>query len=154
MQIVVTELSIEDAVGRARRQFRQADERLSRALAGSVRGLPWVALGMLAIVAGALIQMGAFALPAEAAGMSTAGVFVLGGSFLGHGVPLWARARRRTRQRAREWQHALAMVRLREQQAEDDPGLTVEVLERIDGPHALPPSVWKRHTGAGTWYVQ
>jgi hypothetical protein len=154
VQIVVTELAIEDAVGRARRHFREADERLSQALAGSVHGLPWLALGILVIAAGAFLHMGAFALPAEAARMSAAGLFVLGGSFLGYGVPLWARARRQTRRCAREWQHALAMLRLREQQAADDPDLTVEVLERIDGAHALPPSAWRRPTGAGSRYVQ
>ena len=154
VQIVVTELAIANAVGRARQRFHEADERLSQALAGSVHGLPWLALGMLVIAAGAFLHMGAFALPAEAARMSAAGLFVLGGAFLGYGVPLWARARGQTRRRAREWQHALAVLKLREQQAADDPDLTVEVLERIDGAHALPPSAWRRPTGAGSRYVQ
>jgi hypothetical protein len=35
MQIVVSELPIEDAVERARTRFQRADEHLSRALAGS-----------------------------------------------------------------------------------------------------------------------
>lgn len=154
MQIVVTELSIEDAVGRARRQFRQADESLSQALAGGVRGLPWLALGMLAVTAGGLLQIGALPLPHQAANPIAVAVLVLGGCFLGYGVPLWGRARRHTRQRAREWQHALQVLRLREQQAQDNPGLTVEVLECIDGPQAAALSAWRRHAGVGSPYVQ
>jgi hypothetical protein len=56
MQIIVTELPIEDAVGRARSRFGQADERLAQAppLAARSRGLPWIALGALVSGAGTL----------------------------------------------------------------------------------------------------
>ena len=58
MQIVVTELPIEDALGRARTRFQQADERLSRALQGSASGLPWALGGGLAVSVGALALAG------------------------------------------------------------------------------------------------
>jgi hypothetical protein len=76
--------------------------------------------------------MGVFSLPAEAAQVTGTPLLVFGGAFLGYGLPLWSRVRKEQRQRTREWRHALEMVRLREQQAAEDPGLTVEVLERVD----------------------
>ena len=51
MQILVTELPIEDALGRAQARFQQADEHLARTVEASATGLPW-ALGGVALVCG------------------------------------------------------------------------------------------------------
>jgi Flp pilus assembly protein TadB len=118
MQIVVSELPIEDAVGRARTRFQRADERLSLALAGSASGLSWVALGVLVVFAGAPALTGIVPLSADAALVIGVVTLVLGGIFLGYGLPLWSRARKEKKRRTREWQHALEMLRLRERQAE------------------------------------
>jgi len=153
MQIVVSELPIEDAVGRARTRFQRADERLSLALAGSA-GLPWVALGVLAVFAGAPALTGIVSLPADAALVMGVVMLVLGGIFLGYGLPLWSRARKEKKRRTREWQHALEMLRLRERQAEENPELTVEVLDRVDGRHPSLISKWSKRTSTTTQYVQ
>ncbi len=153
MQIVVSELPIEDAVGRARTRFQRADERLSLALAGSA-GLPWVALGVLAVFAGAPALTGIVSLPADAALVMGVVMLVLGGIFLGYGLPLWSRARKEKKRRIREWQHALEMLRLRERQAEENPELTVEVLDRVDGRHPSLISKWSKRTSTTTQYVQ
>ncbi len=121
MQIVVSELPIEDAVGRARTRFQRADERLSLALAGSASGLSWVALGVLVVFAGAPALTGIVPLSADAALVIGVVTLVLGGIFLGYGLPLWSRARKEKKRRTREWQHALEMLRLRERQAEENP---------------------------------
>ena len=154
MQIVVSELPIEDAVGRARTRFQRADERLSLALAGSASGLPWVALGVLAVFAGAPALTGIVSLPADAALVMGVVMLVLGGIFLGYGLPLWSRARKEKKRRTREWQHALEMLRLRERQAEENPELTVEVLDRVDGRHPSLISKWSKRTSTTTQYVQ
>lgn len=154
VQIVVTELPIEDAVGRATERFRQADQRLSQALAGSAAGLPWMALGMLGSVAGSLALTGVLPLSADAARAIGILLLVLGGALLGYGLPLWMRAREETTRRMREWQHALALLRLREQQAEENPALTVEVLERVDRHHPLLKSGWNDRMSATAKYVQ
>ena len=154
MQIVVSELPIEDAVGRARTRFQRADERLSLALAGSASGLPWVALGVLAVFAGALALTGIVPLPADAALVIGVVTLILGGIFLGYGLPLWSLARKEKKRRSREWQHALEMLRLRERQAEENPELTVEVLDRVDGRHPLLISKWSKRTSAITRYLQ
>jgi Flp pilus assembly protein TadB len=155
MQIVVTELPIEDALGRARTRFQQADERLSRALQGSASGLPWALGGGLAVSVGALALAGILPLtggPALAMGVAS---LVLGGAFLGYGLPAWTRARSERKRRTREWQHALEMLRLREQQAEESPGMSVEVLDRVDGHHhAALVSKWNRSTAGEGRYVQ
>lgn len=153
MQIVVSELPIEDAVGRARTRFQRADERLARVLAGSTSGLPWVALGVLAVFAGALALTGIVPLSADAALVIGVVTLVLGGFFLGCGLPLWWRARKEEKRRTREWQHALEMLRLREQQAEENPELTVEVLDRVDGRHPSLTSKWSKREFATTQYV-
>jgi Flp pilus assembly protein TadB len=154
MHIVVSELPIEDAVGRARTRFQRADERLSLALAGSASGLPWVALGVLAVFAGALALTGIVPLPADAALVIGVVTLILGGIFLGYGLPLWSLARKEKKRRSREWQHALEMLRLRERQAEENPELTVEVLDRVDGRHPLLISKWSKRTSAITRYLQ
>ncbi len=154
MQIVVSELPIEDAVGRARTRFQRADERLSLALAGSASGLPWVALGVLAVFAGAPALTGIVSLPADAALVMGVVMLVLGGISLGYGLPLWSRARKEKKRRTREWQHALEMLRLRERQAEENPELTVEVLDRVDGRHPSLISKWSKRTSTTTQYVQ
>ena len=154
MQIVVSELPIEDAVGRARTRFQCADERLSRTLAGSASGLTWAALGMLAVFAGALALTGIVPLPAEAVLVIGVVTLVLGGVSLGYGLPLWSRARKEKKRRTREWQHALELLRLREQQAEENPELTVEVLDRVDGRHPSLISKWSRRESATTQHVQ
>lgn len=154
MQIVVTELPIEDALGRARERFHQADQRLSRALDESTCGIPWMALGVLATVVGCLVLTGIFPFPAHAAQVVGILPLVLGGAFLGYGLPLWSRARKKKRRRMREWQTALEMLRLREQQAEEDPELTVEVLERVDQRPPLLIVGWNAATSATTKYVQ
>jgi flagellar motor component MotA len=154
MQIIVTELPIEDAVDRARSRFGQADERLTQTLAASSRGLPWIALGVLASVAGSVVLMGVFPLPAEAAQVIGTLLLVFGGAFLGYGLPLWSRVRKERRQRTREWRHALEMVHLREQQAAEDPALTVEVLERVDRQQPLLIPGCNAHTSATSKYVQ
>ncbi len=154
MQIVVSELPIEDAVGRARTRFQRADERLSLALAGSASGLPWVALGVLAVFAGAPALTGIVSLPADAALVMGVVMLVLGGISLGYGLPLWSRARKEKKRRTREWQHALEMLRLRERQAEENPELTVEVLDRVDGRHPSLISKWSKRTSTTTQYAQ
>ncbi len=154
MHIVVSELPIEDAVGRARTRFQRADERLSLALTGSASGLPWVALGVLAVFAGALALTGIVPLPADAALVIGVVTLILGGIFLGYGLPLWSLARKEKKRRSREWQHALEMLRLRERQAEENPELTVEVLDRVDGRHPLLISKWSKRTSAITRYLQ
>ena len=154
MQIVVTELPIEDALGRARTRFQKADERLSLALMGSASGLPWAVAGVLALVMGAVALAGLLPLTGQAA--ITAGMvpLVLGGAFLGYGLPAWSRARQEKRRRTREWQHALEMLRLREQQAEESPGMTVEVLDRVDEQHAALLAKWNRFASGASRYVQ
>ncbi len=154
MQIVVTELSIKEAVGRARKRFQQADERLSRALAGSSSGLPWIIVGLLGVAAGSVVLTGVYSVPGDAAPVIGSVPLVLGGAFLGHGLPLWSRARNKKKRRTREWQLALEMLRLREQQAEEDPELTVEVLDRVDGRHPSLISQWNRRTSTTANYVQ
>ena len=154
MQIVVSELPIEDAVERARTRFRRADEHLSRALAGSASGLPWLVLGVLAVFAGALALTGLVPLPEDVALVIGVVTLMLGGVFLGYGLPVWSRARKEKKRRTREWQHALDMLRLREQQSEENPELTVEVLDHIDGRHPLLDSKWSERESATTQYLQ
>jgi hypothetical protein len=155
VQIVVTELPIEDALGRARTRFQQADERLSRALAGSASGLPWVVLGVLALAVGAPALAGVLPLAGDAALAAGVISLVLGGASLGYGLPNWSRARSEKKRRTREWQHALEMLRLREQQAEESPGMSVEVLDRVDDHHhAALVSKWNRLTAGASKYVQ
>ncbi len=154
MQIVVSELPIEDAVGRARTRFQRADERLSLALAGSASGLSWVALGVLVVFAGAPALTGIVPLSADAALVIGVVTLVLGGIFLGYGLPLWSRARKEKKRRTREWQHALEMLRLRERQAEENPELTVEVLDRVDGRQPSLISKWSKRTSTTTQYAQ
>jgi len=154
MQIVVTELAIEDAVRRARQRFQQADERLSGALKDTATGLPWIVSGVLGIAAGSLASMGAYPLPGDAALVVSIAALTLGGVFLGNGLPMWARARKEKKRRAGEWRHALEILHLRERQAEEDPSLTVEVLDRVDrGQSSLTPR-WNRHATATAKYVQ
>jgi hypothetical protein len=154
VQIVVTELPIEDAVGRARERFQQADQRLSRALQGAARGLPWMVLGMLVAVVASLALMGIFQLPADTARAIGIVPPVVGGALVGYGWPLWSRAREEKKRRTREWQHALEMLRLREQQAQENPELTVEVLERVDRRHPLLMAGWNARTSVTTKYIQ
>lgn len=155
MQIVVTELPIEDALGRARTRFQQADERLSRALQGSASGLPWALGGGLALAIGALALAGILPSAGEAALATGVTSLVLGGAFLGYGLPAWTRARSERKRRTREWHHALEMLRLREQQAEESPGMSVEVLDRVDDHHhAALVSKWNRLTAGASKYVQ
>ena len=154
MQIVVSELPIADAVERARTRFHRADEHLSLALAGSASGLPWLVLGVLAVFAGALALTGLVPLPEDVALVIGVVTLMLGGVFLGYGLPLWSRARKEKKRRTREWQHALDMLRLREHQSEENPGLTVEVLDRVDGRHPLPDSKWSKRESAATQYLQ
>ena len=153
MQIVVSELPIKDAVGRARTRFQRADECLSRALAGNATGLPWLVLGVLAVFAGALALTGIVPLPADAALVVAVVTLVLGGVFLGYGLPLWSRARKEKKRRTREWQHALEMLHLREQQAEENPELTVEVLDRVHGRHPSLTSKWSKRASATAQYL-
>jgi Flp pilus assembly protein TadB len=154
MRIVVAELAIEDAVGRARQRLREADERLSRTLADRAPGLFWMGLGALATVAGLVVLIGVFPLSADA--MLAVGVLplVLGGAFMGCGLARWSRSRRLQRQHERQWQHALNMLRLREEQAREDPTLTVEVLEHDDGRGPALASAWRTAPSASTKYVQ
>lgn len=155
MQIVVTELPIEDALGRARTRFQQADERLSRALQGSASGLPWALGGGLALAIGALALAGILPSAGEAALATGVTSLVLGGAFLGYGLPVWTRARNEKKRRTREWQQAFEMLRLREQQAEESPGMSVEVLDRVDDHHhAALVSKWNRLTAGASKYVQ
>ena len=154
MQIVVTELPIEDAVGRARQRFHQADERLSEAATGTATGLPWILSGIVGIVAGSLASIGVYPLPSDAALVLSIGSLTLGGAFLGGGLPLWARARKEKKRRVGEWRHALEMLRLRERQAEQDPSLTVEVLDRVDRGQSSLIAQWNRHASATAKYVQ
>jgi len=155
MQIVVTELPIEDALGRVRTRFQQADERLSRALQGSSSGLPWALGGGLALAVGALALAGIRSLAGDVALATGATSLVLGGAFLGYGLPAWTRARNEKKRRTREWHHALEMLRLREQQAEECPGSSVDVLDRVDDHHhAAPVSKWNRVTADASRYVQ
>ena len=154
MQIVVTELPIKDAVGRARQRFQQADERLSGAMKGTATGLPWILCGLLGIVAGSLAVVGAYPLAGDAALVVSIGLLTLGGAFLGSGLPLWARARKEKKRRVGEWRHALEMLRLRERQAQEDPSLTVEVLDRVDRAQSSLIAQWNRHASATAKYVQ
>ncbi len=151
MQIVVSELPIADAVERARTRFQRADEHLSSALAGSAS---WLVLGVFAVFAGALALTGIVPLPEDVALVIGVVTLTLGGVFLGYGLPLWLRARKEKKRRTREWQHALEILRLREHQSEENPGLTVEVLDRVDGRHPLLDSKWSKRESAATQYLQ
>lgn len=153
MQIIVTELPIEDAVQRARLRFERADERLARTLSGSNAALPWIAIGAIGVVGATLGLMGMFPLPGEVT-VVMAVLLALGGAFLGYGLPLWSRVRAEKKRRTREWHHALEMLRLREQQAEENPELTVEVLDRVD--RRRPPSIskWHERIPTTTKYLQ
>ena len=113
-----------------------------------------MASGVLGIVAGSLAAMGVYPLPGEAALAITVFSLVLGGVFLGSGLRLWSRARKEKKRRVREWQHALEMLRLREQQAEDDPALTVEVLDRVDVRHPSLISERYRRASIAAKYAQ
>jgi hypothetical protein len=153
MQIVVSELPVGDAAKRARQRFERADRRLAEVLAGDTRALPWMVAGALATAAGTLGLPGLSPLPGELAPLM--GVLAaVGGACLGYALPLWSRARAAKRRRTREWHHALEMLRLREQQAEEDPELTVEVLDRVDRQHPLLISKWNARTSAAAGYVQ
>jgi hypothetical protein len=89
MQMVVSELPIEDALEGARRRFQRADERLSRGLwRAALRGLPWLLFAVLAVFAGALALTGIVPLPAEVALVIGVVTLVLGGVILGYGLPL------------------------------------------------------------------
>jgi Flp pilus assembly protein TadB len=154
MQIVVTELPIEEAVKRARQRFRQADERLSRAQMDRAPGPAWTALGVLATVAGLIVLMGVTRLSAATASAIGMPVLLLGGAFSGHGLPRWWRSRQVERRHQREWQHALDMLCLREEQALEDPALTVEVLERIHGQHPEWIAGWSSGPSTATKYLQ
>jgi Flp pilus assembly protein TadB len=155
MQIVVTELPIEDALGRARTRFQQADERLARALQGSASGLPWALSGALALTVGALAIAGFLPLAGHPALATGVVCLVLGGAFLGYGLPAWTRALNERKRRTREWHHTLEMLRLREQQAEESPGMSVEVLDRVDEHrHAALVSKWNRLSAGAGRYVQ
>jgi len=153
MQIVVTELPIGDAVGRARERFQQADRHLARVLDKGAAGVPWLAAGAMALAGGGLGLSGMVPLSAEVS--AAAGLLLkVGGALVGFGFPLWANARGERRRRSRQWHHALQMVRLREQQAADNPHLTVEVLDRVDGPQQLLAAKWRAHSAAAAHYVQ
>jgi hypothetical protein len=154
VHIVVNELAIEDALGRARQRFRQSDERLCAALGESARGLPWMALGALAALGASLALMGLLPLSADAARAAGIPLLLLGGALLGYGVPVWTQARRLIGRRKREWQHALQVLGLREEQAAQHPTLSVEVLERGRGGPSKPFADWHSAAGAGTRYLQ
>lgn len=155
MQIVVTELPVEDALARARARFQQADEHLSRALAVGASGMPWVIVGVLSLAVGSLALAGVLALAGDTALVAGVLSLVLGGAFLGYGLPAWSRARRERKRRRGEWHHALEMLHLREQQAQTSPGMSVEVLDRVDEhQHAALVSEWNRLTAGTTRYVQ
>ncbi len=111
-------------------------------------------LGVFAVFAGALALTGIVPLPEDVALVIGVVTLTLGGVFLGYGLPLWLRARKEKKRRTREWQHALEMLRLREHQSEENPGLTVEVLDRVDGRHPLPDSKWSKRESAATQYLQ
>jgi len=154
VQIIVNELAIENAVERARQRFQRADQRLSRALDRRAPGAPWMALGVIASSVGSLALMGLFPMAADALRVIAIPSLVLGGAFLGYGLPRWWRARNETRRRTREWQHALEMLSLREQQLEEDPELTVEVLDRTGRTPQRLTSRWSTCTSAAAKYVQ
>jgi hypothetical protein len=153
MQIIVNELPIEDALERARQRFERADRRLAEALTGDRTTLPWTLLGVLALAGGALGLTGMLPISPEAGAVVPA-LLVLGGACVGYALPLWLRRRAETKRRTREWQHALELLRLREQQAEDDPALTVEVLDRVDARHSPVNPKWNQGTSSASRYVQ
>lgn len=153
MQVIVTELCIEDAVKRARERLDRADRRLASALAARSSGLSWMALGAL-VVAGGFAGLAGMSPARGAIAVVMGALPALGGAFLGHGAPMWWRARAENRQRSREWRHALEVLRLREQQAMDNPALTVEVLERADLKHPPLDAKWHASEAAPARYVQ
>lgn len=154
MQLIVNELSIEAAVRRARARFEQADGQLARALADADAALPWVVLGAVAMAAGFLGLSALLPLPADATPFMAA-TLALGGAFVGYGIPVWLRALGRHRRSLREWHDALDMLRLREQQAKDDPELTVEVLDGLQRHRPAGIAAWKTGmTAAAGRYVQ
>jgi len=154
MNIVVTELPVEQAVRRARTRFEQADQHLARVLGDADAALPWLALGAVAMAAGFLGLSGLFPLPADTAPFMGASL-ALGGAFIGYGLPVWLRALGRHRPYLREWRGALELLQLREQQAREAPGRTVEVLDRVDPHRPLDLSAWKTGvTASASRYVQ
>lgn len=153
MPIIVTELHIADAVARARARLERADRRLAAALCAGRSGLAWLALGAIAVAGGFAALVGVLP-PPEASPVVSGGLLAIGGALLGIGVPMWRRARVEKRQRTREWRHALEMLCLREQQAEDNPGLTVEVLDGVDAEHPLLESKWQAGIAVPARYVQ
>ncbi len=112
-----------------------------------------MALGLLTVFAGALALTGIIPLPAEAVLVIGVVTLVLGGVSLGYGLPLWSRARKEKNRRTRERQHALELLRLREHQAEENPELTVEVLDRVDGRHPSLLSNWSKRESATMQYL-
>jgi Flp pilus assembly protein TadB len=153
MPIVVNELPIEDAVERARQRLARADRRLADALAVERRGLPWLGLGVPALAASILVLTGMVPVPGWVPDVALV-LLASGAALLGYGVPLWYRNHSETQQRMREWQHALRILRLREQQAEEEPALSVEVLDRIDAREPLVDPKWKQNACGVTRYVQ
>lgn len=154
MRIVVSELPVQNALGRARARFRAADARLSEALAGACAGMPWTAGGALSLILGAAAFAGVAPLADDAVLVAGIGPLVLGGACLAYGLPTWSRVRRAKRERTREWHHARELLRLREQQAMESPEMTVEVLDRIDGERADGLAGWHRRASVGSRYVQ
>jgi len=154
VHIVVTELAIEDALGRARQRFRQSDQRLCAALGDSARGLPCMALGLLTALGASLALVGLLPLSSDTARAAGIPLLLLGGVLLGYGVPVWTRACRLIRRRKREWQHALQILGLREEQAAQDPTRSVEALERSDGGKSMISAEWDPAGGAGARYLQ
>lgn len=110
-------------------------------------------VGAFGVAGGALGLMGIFTLPAGFTVVLPV-LLALGGGCLGYGVPLWSQARAAEKGRSREWQHALELLRLREQQAEENPALTVEVLDRVDERQPLLASAWNACTSTASRYVQ
>jgi hypothetical protein len=113
-----------------------------------------MALGIIASTVGSLALMGLFPIPADVLRVIAIPSLILGGAFLGYGLPQWWRVRNETKRRTREWQHALEMLSLREQQLEEAPELTVEVLERTGRTPQRPATPWSTCTSAAAKYVQ
>lgn len=154
MHIVVTELSVEQALRRARARFEQADLQLAQALAAADAAIPWLAIGAIALAVGLLGIWELLPLPVDASPLEGVSL-VLGGACIGYGLPAWLRALGSHRRSLREWHAALDLLQLREQQAEADPGLAVEVLDRVDAAQPLNLAAWKTGmTAAAGRYVQ
>ena len=137
MRIMVTEMPISDALTRARTRFEQLDRRMASAYECFDPSAAFILAGVVSVAGGLATALGVFPVAPNLAMAVAILLLVSGGGLLGHGLPLWCRARTDIKRLEQRWNHALGNLRFRESQAAEDPELTVEVLSHVNGQDLL-----------------